>query len=131
MKGAGSCGEMADPIEEEGCRAMCSFRAISIRAASRPTAAMPSWRALAFAARLGLPALSQPAYAAQASSGETVQSLYDALVGTMKNGRILGESGRFTQLKPVILRSFDIASMARFLIGPTWGFAEPIAAPAD
>jgi phospholipid transport system substrate-binding protein len=121
MKAAGSCGEVADPIEEEGCRAMCSFRATSIHADGRPTAVMPSWRALAFAVGLGLAASSESAYAAQASSGETVQSLYDALVGTMKNGRILGESGRFTQLKPVILRSFDIASMARFSIGPTWG----------
>jgi phospholipid transport system substrate-binding protein len=120
IKGAGSSGEMAHPIEVEDCRAMCPFRAISIDAVSRPTAVMPSWRALAFAAGLGLAALSQPAYAAQTSSGETVQSLYDALVGTMKNGRILGESGRFTQLKPVILRSFDIASMARLSIGPSW-----------
>jgi len=55
-----------------------------------------------------------------ASSGETVQSLYDALLSTMKNGRVLGESGRFAQLKPVIVRSFDIPSMARLAVGPTW-----------
>jgi phospholipid transport system substrate-binding protein len=60
----------------------------------------PSWRALTFVAGLGLAALSQPVYGAQASSGETVQSLYDALVGRMN--------------------SFDIVSMARFSIGPTW-----------
>jgi hypothetical protein len=36
---------------------------------------------------------------------------------TMKNGRILGQSGRFAQLDPVIRRSFDIASMARLSIG--------------
>ena len=39
---------------------------------------------------------------------------------TMKNGRTLGQSGRFTQLDPVIRRSFDIASMARLSVGPTW-----------
>jgi len=42
-----------------------------------------------------------------------VQRLYDALLITMKNGRTLGQSGRFTQLEPVIRRTFDIPSMAR------------------
>ena len=31
-----------------------------------------------------------------------------------------GQSGRFTQLAPVIRRSFDIASMARLSVGPSW-----------
>jgi phospholipid transport system substrate-binding protein len=81
---------------------------------------MPLCRAAAFAAGLGLAVLSCPVYAAPASSGDTVQGLYDALLGTMKNGRILGQSGRFTQLDPVIRRSFDIASMARLSVGPSW-----------
>jgi phospholipid transport system substrate-binding protein len=81
---------------------------------------MPLCRAVAFAAGLGLAVLSCPVHAAPASSGDTVQSLYDALLGTMKNGRILGQSGRFTQLDPVIRRSFDIASMARLSVGPSW-----------
>src|SRR6201987_686729 len=38
----------------------------------------------------------------------------------MENGRTLGQSGRFTQLEPVIRRSFDIASMARVSVGPSW-----------
>src|SRR5215510_9444223 len=38
----------------------------------------------------------------------------------MKNGRILGQSGRFTQLEPVIRRSFDVAAMARLSVGPSW-----------
>jgi phospholipid transport system substrate-binding protein len=49
-----------------------------------------------------------------------VQGLYDALLGTMKNGRALGQSGRFMQLEPVIRRSFDIPTMARQSVGPTW-----------
>jgi phospholipid transport system substrate-binding protein len=67
-----------------------------------------------------LAALSSPTHATQPSGGDTVQGLYDALVGTMKNGRTLGESGRFTQLEPVIRRTFDIPSMARLSIGPAW-----------
>jgi len=38
----------------------------------------------------------------------------------MKNGRTLGQSDRFTQLEPVIRRSFDIASMAGLMVGPSW-----------
>jgi hypothetical protein len=49
-----------------------------------------------------------------------VQGLYDALLVTMKNGRTLGQSGRFTQLEPVIRRTFDIASMARLSVGSSW-----------
>jgi phospholipid transport system substrate-binding protein len=64
--------------------------------------------------------LSYPVHAAPTSSGDTVQGLYGALLSTMKNGRILGQSGRFAQLEPVIRRSFDIASMTRLSVGPFW-----------
>jgi phospholipid transport system substrate-binding protein len=80
----------------------------------------PTWKAVAFAAGLGLGILSSPVHPATASGGDTVQGLYDALLSTMKNGRTLGQSGRFTQLAPVIRRTFDIASMARLSIGPSW-----------
>jgi phospholipid transport system substrate-binding protein len=64
--------------------------------------------------------LSYPVHAEPASGGGTVQGLYDALLSTMKNGRMLGQSGRFTQLEPVIQRTFDIPSMARLSVGPFW-----------
>jgi phospholipid transport system substrate-binding protein len=80
----------------------------------------PLWKAVAFAAGLGLSMLSYPLHAAPANGGDTVQGLYDALLSTMKNGRILGQSGRFAQLEPVIRRSFDIATMARLSVGPSW-----------
>jgi phospholipid transport system substrate-binding protein len=79
-----------------------------------------AWEALAFSAVLGLAMLCYPVHAAPASGGDTVQSLYDALLVTMKNGRTLGQSGRFTQLEPVIRRSFDIPAMARLSVGPSW-----------
>jgi len=78
------------------------------------------WKALALGAGLGLGMLSYPVHATPASGGDTVQGLYEVLLSTMKNGRILGQSGRFTQLDPVIRRSFDIASMARLSVGPSW-----------
>jgi phospholipid transport system substrate-binding protein len=77
------------------------------------------WKGVAFAGGLVLGLYSGPLHAAP-SSGDTVQSLYDALLGTMKSGKALGQSGRFTRLEPVIRRSFDIAAMARLSVGPTW-----------
>ena len=64
--------------------------------------------------------LPQPTFAASASGSDTVQGLYDTLLSTMKNGRTLGQSGRFVQLEPVVRRTFDIASMARLSVGPSW-----------
>ena len=77
-------------------------------------------KAATLAAVLGLAMVSYPAHAAPASGGDTVQSLYDALLSTMKNGRTLGQSGRFKQLEPVIRRTFDIPSMARLSVGSSW-----------
>ncbi len=79
----------------------------------------PAWKAAGVAAVLAL-ALPYPLHAAPASGGDTVQGLYDALLSTMKNGRTLGQSGRFTQLEPVIRRTFDIPAMARLSVGPSW-----------
>jgi phospholipid transport system substrate-binding protein len=80
----------------------------------------PAWKALGLAALLGLAMLPSPVHAAPPSGGDTVQGLYDALLSTMKNGRTLGQSGRFTQLEPVIRRTFDIPSMARLSVGASW-----------
>ena len=79
-----------------------------------------SFKAAALVAGFGLGILSYPVHAAPSSGGDTVKGLYDALLSTMKNGRMLGQSGRFKQVDPVIRRSFDIASMARLSIGPSW-----------
>jgi phospholipid transport system substrate-binding protein len=80
----------------------------------------PAWKAVAVAAGLALAMLSYPVNAAPASGGDAVQGLYDALLSTMKNGRTLGQSGRFTQLEPVIRRTFDIPAMARLSVGSSW-----------
>jgi phospholipid transport system substrate-binding protein len=80
----------------------------------------PVWKAATLAAVFGLAMVGYPARAAPANGGDTVQGLYDALLSTMKNGRTLGQSGRFTQLEPVIRRTFDIPSMARLSVGSSW-----------
>jgi hypothetical protein len=66
----------------------------------------PVWKAVALGAGIGHAMLSYSVHAAPASGGDTVQGLYNALLTTMKNGRTLGQSGRFTQLEPVIRRTF-------------------------
>jgi len=100
---------------------MRSFSVVCREAVDRPVARKAAMlKALALAVGLGLGMVSYPVHAGSASGGDTVRGLYDALLNTMKNGRTLGQSGRFTQLDPVIRRSFDIASMARLSVGPTW-----------
>jgi phospholipid transport system substrate-binding protein len=100
---------------------IASFAATLTQAMSPPVVPKtPAWKAAALAAGLALGMLSYRVHAAPVSGGDTVQGLYDALLNTMKKGRTLGKSGRFTQLDPVIRRSFDIALMARLSVGAAW-----------
>jgi phospholipid transport system substrate-binding protein len=69
---------------------------------------------------MALAMLPQAGFAAPASGSATVQGLYETLLNTMKNGHMLGQSGRFVQLEPVVRRTFDIATMARLSVGPSW-----------
>ena len=85
----------------------------------------PMWKSATLAAVFGLAMVFYPTHAAPASGGDTLQGLYDALLSTMKNGRTLGQSGRFTQLEPVIRRTFDIPSMARLAVGSSWANLTP------
>ena len=79
-----------------------------------------AWKAAALLTGLGIAMLAYPAHATPTSGGDTVQGLYDALLGTMKSGRSLGQSGRFVRLEPVIRRTFDIPTMARLSVGSSW-----------
>src|ERR1700720_4236233 len=98
---------LADSVPVElGTRAF-DLLMVLIEALSKPILPKtPVWKAVGFAAGLGLAMLSFP--------------LYDALLSTMKNGRELGQGGRFAQLEPVIRRTFDIPSMARLSVGSPW-----------
>jgi len=88
---------------------------------SKPTwSTMRTRKAAGLAVLMALALLPQATLAAPASGSATVQGLYDTLLSTMKNGRTLGESGRFVQLEPVVRRTFDIATMARLSVGSSW-----------
>lgn len=49
-----------------------------------------------------------------------VQSLYDALLDTMKQGKTLGFDGRYKKLEPAIHQAFDVATMCKIAVGPYW-----------
>jgi len=57
---------------------------------------------------------------ASAAGSDTVRSLYDNLLTTMRNGPALGPSGRYARLAPVVRQSFDIPFMTRLAVGPEW-----------
>jgi phospholipid transport system substrate-binding protein len=95
--------------------------AIFDQATSKPTVPKTlACKAAALAIGVCIATLAYPVHAAPATGGDTVQGLYDALLGTMKNGRTLGQSGRFARLEPVIRRTFDIPTMARLSVGSSW-----------
>lgn len=83
-------------------------------------------KVLGMAAMLALAGWSCPGMAATAgSAGATVQNLYSSLLATMKSGAVLGGSGRYTQIAPVIRRSFDLPFMARLAFGAGWSGLTP------
>jgi phospholipid transport system substrate-binding protein len=85
-----------------------------------PRSTVRTRKAAGFVVVMALAILPQAGVAAPASGSATVQGLYDTLLSTMKNGHMLGESGRFVQLEPVVRRTFDIATMARLSVGSSW-----------
>jgi phospholipid transport system substrate-binding protein len=77
---------------------------------------------LALFAGLGLIA---PASAAVSNPEDIVRSFYSVLLDNMRDGRMLGESGRYTRLAPVVDRTFDVPLMTRLAVGPAWETLPP------
>lgn len=69
--------------------------------------------------------LFTPGLAAVPDAQDQVRGFYGVLLGTMRDGRTLGESGRYARLAPVVNRTFDIPMMTRLAIGPSWGTLSP------
>lgn len=62
-----------------------------------------------------------PARAAAADPAVAqIESFNAALMDTMKQGKALGPQGRFRKLEPTVARTFDLATMTRFAVGPSW-----------
>src|SRR5215475_7667258 len=110
-----------NPIVQQERTVASNLLAIFNRVSSKPVIPKTAtWKAAALATGLGIAMLAYPGHAAPASGGDTVQGLYDTLLGTMKSGRSLGQSGRFARLEPLIRRTFDIPMMARLSVGSSW-----------
>lgn len=62
---------------------------------------------------------------AAADPQETVRGFYGMLLSNMRDGRMLGASGRFARLAPVVAQTFDIPSMTRLAVGPNWATLPP------
>ena len=69
--------------------------------------------------------LGESAAALALDPQSNVRGFYDTLLNTMKNGRSLGQSGRYARLAPVVDRVFDVPSMTRLAIGSTWANLPP------
>ncbi len=79
-----------------------------------------------FWAGLMVGAIAFAAMAARAADAPTdpaakqIQSFYDVLVATMKNGPKLGIQGRYDKLKPAVEAAFNLPAMTQFAVGPDW-----------
>jgi len=64
---------------------------------------------------------------AQASDpgAQTVSAFDEALLDAMKQAKSLGVEGRYRKLEPAVTTAFDLPTMTRFAVGPTWGSLSP------
>jgi phospholipid transport system substrate-binding protein len=80
---------------------------------------------LCVALSLAVGIFTQNAAALAGDPQNNVRGFYDTLLTTMRNGPTLGQSGRYARLAPVVDRVFDVPSMARLAIGPSWATLSP------
>ena len=64
--------------------------------------------------------IAERAAATVSGPQDSVRSFYVTLLATMKDGGILGQSGRYSRLAPMVDRLFDVPFMTRLAIGPSW-----------
>jgi phospholipid transport system substrate-binding protein len=83
-----------------------------------------NWRGFVIAAAmLAIGSGVSPTFAAAQGNGDPkaiVQTFYDTLEETMKQGDELGFDGRYKKLEPVIHDTFDVPVMAKIAIGSEW-----------
>jgi phospholipid transport system substrate-binding protein len=68
---------------------------------------------------------AEPAVTLAAGPQDGVHNFYATLLSTMKDGRTLGQSGRYARLAPVVDRVFDVPSMTRLAVGSSWASLPP------
>jgi phospholipid transport system substrate-binding protein len=80
-----------------------------------------------FIVALSLAALIQTSAFAESSdpAASRITSFYGSLLDTMKQAKQLGVKGRYDKLSPVLARTYDLASMSRLAVGPSWSTLTP------
>lgn len=63
--------------------------------------------------------------AAGSTPAATVQSFYNALSATMRDGQRLGFAGRRDRLETAVRSAFDLPRMTRLAVGPRWTGLSP------
>lgn len=65
------------------------------------------------------------AAAASDPAADRVEAFNKALLDTMKQGKTLGAQGRFRKLQPAVEQAFDLPTMTRVAVGPSWSTLSP------
>ena len=58
-------------------------------------------------------------------AADRVDAFNKALLDTMKQGKTLGAQGRFRKLQPAVEQAFDLPTMTRVAVGPSWSTLSP------
>src|SRR6266852_4055052 len=74
---------------------------------------------------LAISIFAESTAALAAGPQDSVRNFYATLLATMKDGRTLGQSGRYARLAPVVDRVFDVPSMTRLAVGSSWATLPP------
>lgn len=73
------------------------------------------------------PAAALAAAGAADPAVDRVDAFNKALLDTMKQGKSLGAQGRYRKLQPAVEQAFDLPTMTRVAVGPSW----PSLSPSD
>lgn len=62
-----------------------------------------------------------PAFADSSDpAASRITSFYGSLLDTMKQAKQLGVKGRYDKLSPVLAKTYDLPSMSKLAVGPSW-----------
>ena len=76
---------------------------------------------------LAFAVLFQPTAFADSSdpAASRITSFYGSLLDTMKQAKQLGVKGRYDKLSPVLAKTYDLPSMSKLAVGPSWSALTP------
>jgi phospholipid transport system substrate-binding protein len=67
-----------------------------------------------------------PAFAESSDpAASRITSFYGSLLDTMKQAKQLGVKGRYDKLSPVLAKTYDLPSMSKLAVGPSWSALTP------